>query len=107
MGERTLCAACFYSSSLFFKIKGLLGRKSLPQSEGLWLKPCNSIHMFFMKFPIDAIFLDKENRVIRIFHGIRPWRATPLVWKSHSVLELASGVASEFGLKAGDLLVFE
>lgn len=97
---------CLYSSSVWFRTKGLLGRKNLGEGEGLWLKPCNGIHTFFMKFPIDAVFLDKENKIVKIFHAFRPWRITPIFWKACSTLEMSEGLAEKYHLNIGDELKF-
>ncbi len=105
-GQRRMLARCECGDGFGFRSKGLLGRKSLPEDEGILLLHCNSIHMFFMKFPIDAVFLDKQNRVVRIVHGIRPWRISSLVWKASSTLETAAGVCSKFALNEGDILEF-
>ncbi|MBO4555848.1 MAG: DUF192 domain-containing protein [Elusimicrobiales bacterium] len=67
---------------------GLMPRKSLGEQEGLWLDPCNSIHMFFMSFPIDAVFLDKDNNVVHILENFKPWRISPFIRRASSVLEL-------------------
>jgi hypothetical protein len=104
LGEKLLWSQCAYKDSFFFRCKGLLGKSFMNDNEALWLKPCNSIHMFFMKFPIDAIFLDKENRIVKIYHAITPWKMTSLLWKAHSVLEVPAGSSANFGLKQGDQL---
>ena len=72
--------------------KGLLGRASLDEDEGLWIVPCPMIHTFFMKFPIDVLFLDRGLRVVRVLEKMRPWRLYPWVFSAHSVLELKGGV---------------
>lgn len=104
---REVLSRCSYSPSWRFRMKGLLGRDHLAEDEGLWLKPCCSIHMFFMKFPIDVIFLNRENHVIRIFSSLKPWQVTPVVWKAHSVLEIQANLARKFPLHKGDTLHFE
>ncbi|MBI4347952.1 MAG: DUF192 domain-containing protein [Elusimicrobia bacterium] len=71
--------------------KGLLGRDSMEAGEGLWIVPCPMIHTFFMRFPIDVLFLDKQNRVVRVIESLKPWRLSPWVFRAHSVLELAGG----------------
>ncbi|MBI4371555.1 MAG: DUF192 domain-containing protein [Elusimicrobia bacterium] len=83
--------------------KGLLGRESLEDGEGLWLVPCPMIHTFFMKFPIDAIFLDKHLRVARVVENLRPWRLSPWVLSARSVLELRGG-SLRGGVAVGDRL---
>ena len=73
------------------RAKGLIGVKSLPAGTGLLIPGCNAIHTFFMSMMIDATFLDRENRVVKVVRGIRPWRL--LVWggwRAVKVLETAS-----------------
>ncbi len=101
-----VCAHCLYGDSLAFRVKGLLGRQAMVDGEGILLKPCNSIHMFFMKFAIDAIFLDKENRILHIAHTIKPWRISALILGAKSVLEVAAGTAVKNGLVTGEELSF-
>ena len=60
--------------TLFERIRGLIGVKNLPPGEGLLILRCNSIHTFFMSFPIDAVFLDRSDRVVKVVRNIRPWR---------------------------------
>ncbi len=77
--------------TLWARIRGLIGRRGLPAGEGLLILRCNAIHTFFMRFPIDATFYDREGRVVRIVRGIRPWR--PFVWggwRAVKVLETAA-----------------
>lgn len=77
--------------SLFARIKGLIGCKGLPPGEGLLILKCNCIHTFFMRFAIDATFLDSSGRVVKVVRGIRPWR--PFVWggwRAVKVLETAA-----------------
>ena len=77
--------------TLFERIRGLIGVKSLPPGEGLLILRCNSIHTFFMSFPIDAVFLDRNDRVVKVVRNIRPWRF--FVWggfRAATVLETAS-----------------
>ena len=89
------------------RLIGLLGRRHLPMGEGLHLVPCNSIHMFFMRFPIDAIFLDARGRVVKLFTALPPWRATSAYPEARSVLELPAGTAAASGTVEGDELAFE
>jgi hypothetical protein len=88
------------------RMRGLLGRTGMDQDEALWLAPCSQIHMFFMKFAIDAIFLDKNRRVLRIFENLKPWRITPWVWRAHGVLEMTAG-ASIGKVAVGDQIEFK
>lgn len=83
--------------------KGLLGRSSMDADEGLWIVPCPMIHTFFMRFPIDVVFLDKALKVRRVITDLKPWRLSPWVWTAHSVLELPGG-ALKGRAKVGDVL---
>ena len=73
------------------RAKGLIGRRGLEPGTGMLITKCNCIHTFFMRFAIDAMFLDKSGRVVKVVRNIRPWR--PWVWggwRAASVLETAS-----------------
>jgi uncharacterized membrane protein (UPF0127 family) len=84
-------------------MKGLLGRSGLASNEGLLIRPASSIHTFFMGFPIDVVFLDRDLVVRKIAADVKPWR---LAFARHSrnVLELASGEAARRGIAAGQQL---
>lgn len=92
------------ADSLYTRMKGLLGRKSLENDEMIWIHRCNSIHTFFMNFPIDCIFLDKDLRIKKVFSDVNPWRITLPVLSASSVIELSGGQARILNLKAGDQL---
>ena len=83
--------------------KGLLGRGSLPPGEGLWIVPCQSIHMFFMRFPIDLVYIDRKHRVRKVRSGVKPWRISACL-TAHSVLELPAGVVRKTDTQPGDVL---
>jgi hypothetical protein len=85
-------------------MRGLLGRDELEQGEGLLLRPASSIHTFFMRFPIDAVFLDRELAVVGIEDSITPWRAASQRG-AKAVLELPAGESSRRGLAVGDRLM--
>ena len=85
---------------------GLLKQSALAPDEGLWIFPTQSIHTFWMGFPIDVAFLDRHLRVRRVYHQMLPFRMTRLVWGARSALELASGVLGRSGTEAGDELQF-
>src|SRR4030042_2198541 len=72
------------ADSLLKRMKGLLGKKEMLDGEALWIKPCISVHTFFMKFPIDVLFLDKRNRVIATISNLQPNRITGVYFKSTS-----------------------
>lgn len=85
------------------RMRGLLGRKGLAEGEGLLLAPCNSIHMFFMRFAIDAVFLGRDWRVRKICPDLAPWRMA-VCWAAGGVLELPAGDALRLRLQIGERL---
>ncbi|NLK87886.1 MAG: DUF192 domain-containing protein [Clostridiaceae bacterium] len=99
-----LANKCELAASFFSRLKGLQFRRELPKGTGLLITPCDSIHMFFMRFPIDAIFIDSNNRIVYIEHNIKPWRISRVVKDARSVLELPSGTALSTGSEIGDIL---
>lgn len=94
------------ASSLLGRMRGLLGKKELKSGEALVLTHCNSIHTFFMKFPIDIIFLDKHKRIVKIIPSLNPFRLSGIYFNAASVIELPAGVAQDKA-SIGDLLSFE
>lgn len=85
--------------------KGLLGRDLLAEGEGLWIFPCEAVHTFFMRFPIDLVYLDRKLRIRKVRHTVRAWRISACL-TAHSVLELPAGVARATGAQRGDRLEF-
>lgn len=83
---------------------GLMGKRELADGAGLCLRPCSSIHMFFMRMSIDAVFLDKDGVVVRIYPSLRPWRVTRVVRKAKSCIELPAGGTAAAGVRVGDRL---
>jgi uncharacterized membrane protein (UPF0127 family) len=101
-----VCDRCTLARTPVRRMRGLLGRRGLSEGEGLLLQPAGSIHTFFMRFPIDAVFLDAERRVLKIAPDVRPWR-TAAAKRAKAVLELAAGEATRVGLATGDVLQLE
>lgn len=89
------------------RFKGLMGVKELPMGHGLHIEPCNSIHTFFMKIPIDALFLDASGHVVEVCHAMPAWRMSRIYFAAKSVLELPAGTALASKTEAGDQLSFE
>jgi uncharacterized protein len=83
--------------------KGLLGRKCLDPGTGLWIAPCESVHTFFMKFPIDLVYLDRKYIVRKVRSNVGPWRLSGCL-SARSVLELPAGAIRESRTEAGDTL---
>jgi uncharacterized protein len=85
--------------------KGLLGRSGLDAGGGLWIIPCESVHTFFMKFPIDLVYLDKKNRVRKVRNSVPAWRLSVCL-SAHSILELPAGTIRATQTQAGDVVAF-
>jgi len=103
VGGRALAARVTKADDAASRSKGLLGRGSLDADEGMWLVPCPMIHTFFMKFPIDVLFLTADLTVARVIENLKPWRLSPWVLSAHSALELKGGVLRG-SVRAGDRL---
>ena len=74
------------------RARGLIGRRNLAPGEGMLILKCNAIHTCFMRFPIDAVFLDRNNHVVKTVRDIRPWRLFVWGgWRAKKVLETAAG----------------
>jgi uncharacterized membrane protein (UPF0127 family) len=95
------------ASNLWTRLVGLMGRRTLPRGTGLLLKGEQAIHTFGMFIPIDVLYLDAEQRVVRAVNSMRPSRVGPLVRKARDVLELPAGTLLATGTREGDQLVFE
>jgi uncharacterized membrane protein (UPF0127 family) len=92
------------------RVRGLLGRTGLEDGEGLFIAPCPSIHMFGMKFPLDVIFVTKENVVTDFVENIAPgkaYMAKANAGKAHAALELPIGTIRDTSTQVGDVLLFE
>lgn len=99
-----LAEDCRIADSFFSRFLGLMGKKTLKPGAGLLIEPCSSIHMLFMRFPIDVVFLCPENEIVYIIKSIKPWRLSPLVRKARSVLELPAGTVESSLTEVGDRL---
>jgi uncharacterized membrane protein (UPF0127 family) len=99
-----VCERCLLAETALTRMRGLLGRRELPSGEGILLKPASSVHMAFMRFPIDAVFLDPDLRVVKVAADLQPWRIAA-ARGAESCLEIAAGEAARRGLSVGDRLV--
>lgn len=97
-------ADAIVASTPFKRMKGLLGRKSLGEKEALIIKPCNSIHTFFMRFPIDVLFVDKDNKVIKAISNIKPFRISGVYFGAAFVVELSAGTIKRTHTAESDFL---
>lgn len=105
--ERTgaaLAAQATVAASFISRLVGLLGRTGLSPGEALIIPRCQSIHMCGMRFPIDAVFVDRAWRVVALYERLRPWRLTRLVLNAWAVIELPAGTVLKAGVAQGDRL---
>jgi uncharacterized membrane protein (UPF0127 family) len=100
----TVATAVAMADTPWQRFMGLMGRRELAADAGLCLRPCSSIHMFFMRMSVDAVFLDKDGVVVRIYPSLRPWRVTRVVRKAKSCIELPAGTLAAAGVQVGDRL---
>ena len=98
--DRVLCERCLVARSLLARMRGLLGRRGLESGEGLLLRPAGSVHTFFMRFPIDVIFLTRDGEVVKVVEKLPAWR-TAAARGAKAVVELASGEAERRGIRVG------
>jgi len=92
------------AGTLLKRMIGLLGRKELKKGQALILKPCNSIHTFFMRFSIDVLFVDKENKVIKAISSKEPFRLTYMYFTACFAVELPVGTIQSSATSPGDSL---
>lgn len=94
------------AGTFFARVKGLLGRKTMAPDEALVIYPCMSVHTWFMRFPIDVVFLDKKGRILRVVRNMAPYRLSPLVRGAYYCVEMMGGVLPE-SVKEGQKVVME
>jgi len=92
------------ASTPWRRMKGLLGRSALPEGSGLLIRPCRAVHTWFMRFPIDVVFVDRDGRVVRIAAELAPFRTASGGWRARAVIELPAGSAAAAGLREGDVV---
>jgi uncharacterized protein len=98
-----VCERCLLAETPLTRLKGLLGRRELSGGEGLFLRPASSIHMLFMRFPIDAVWLDGDLNVLKVSPGVAPWRVAACKG-AKGVVELPAGEAGRRGIRPGEQL---
>lgn len=96
-----------HATGLWERLVGLLGTDELGSDLGLVLEPCNSVHMFGMRYPIDVLFLDAAGRVLHIAEGLRPWRMTKVVRGARVAIELPVETVMSSGTTVGDEMYLE
>jgi hypothetical protein len=97
------CIAVEVADKARERMRGLLGRAALAADHALWLEPCNAVHTFGMRFPIDVIFIDRRKRVVSIRRNVGGARML-MCWRSRSVLEMRAHAAQALRIEVGDTL---
>ncbi len=103
-GATTLATRCRVATSLRDRTVGLLGRSHLDEGEGLYIERSPSIHMFFMRFPIDAVFVAPGGRVTKIVENLKPWRLVLWARGARDCIELPVGAVAASNTQVGDVL---
>jgi len=101
-----VCERCEIPESMFGRMRGLLGRDGLAPGSGMLIDQAPQVHMFFMRFPVDVVFLDRDRKVVRVVERLRPWRVAS-ARRAAAALELPAGAAAAAGVNVGDILGFE
>jgi uncharacterized membrane protein (UPF0127 family) len=100
-----VASSCEVARTFGTRFLGLMGRAGLGGGAALWIEPCSSIHMMFMRFPIDAVFVDREGTVVKVAPRVRPWIGMAMAGGAHAAIELEAGAAERFRIAPGDQLV--
>jgi uncharacterized membrane protein (UPF0127 family) len=100
----TLAERAKLADTVISRMVGLLDCHGLNAGDGLIITRCQQIHMFFMKFAIDAVFIDASSRVVGLVQEIRPWQVSPIFWKANRVIELPTGTILATETSVNDLL---
>jgi uncharacterized membrane protein (UPF0127 family) len=104
--ERLIASRVIKAESFFSRLFGLTVRRKLKAGEGFYIEYCRSIHTFWMRYSIDAVFLDRNNKIIAVYNNIGPFRVTQIIKNSFSVLEMCSGSIDRASLSIGDVIRF-
>ena len=122
--QKVLAGEVILAQSVYSRIQGLIGYKNLKSNQAMWIKPCSSLHTYFMKFPIDAVFVDQDLKIQCFYKNIQPWKIVTIFGKvqplwtwffdlktyaltkffQKSVFEFNGGHLTNFSLEKGDIL---
>ena len=102
--QTTIAQSVLKTNNLWERMKGLLGEKTFPNDKALWIVPCSNVHTFFMKFPIDIIFVDKDLKVTSLAHSVPSSRIVFGGWKAHSTFEMKAEQLKKYSIGKGDEL---
>ncbi|KUO50526.1 MAG: hypothetical protein APF76_07715 [Desulfitibacter sp. BRH_c19] len=90
------------ADSFFLRLKGLLGKSSLPHGKGIIIKPCKAVHTMAMSFTIDVAFVDKNNYICHIIDSMLPYKFSPTIRKADYVIEAPASTFKTSGTNLGD-----
>jgi len=105
--DRVLADRMGWAGTSGTRRKGLLGRETFEPGEGISLAPCQWVHMFGMKFPIDVAFLARDGKVLHVHHALKPGTISKLIWRADGALELPAGTLAGSGTVIGDRVELE
>jgi hypothetical protein len=105
--NKTIANAVYFAATPLKRMRGLLGRDSLGALEAMVIKPCNSIHTFFMRFPIDVLFINQESKVVKCIVNMPAFRLSPISLTSQFVIELPVGTIKATNTTEGDQIAIE
>lgn len=91
--DEVLAERLFVADSYFARLRGLIARAPLAAGDALWIRPCQQVHTHFMGYPLHVVFLDAEQRVLRVVEHLRPWRVSPWVRQARSAIEFNAAQA--------------
>ena len=97
----------FIADSFLTRFTGLMLKKKIPTATGILLAPCNSVHMCFMRFAIDVVYLDRDYKIIKVVKHLKPWIGFSMCTKAWATVEIAAGEAERCGLEVGRKLIRE
>ncbi len=103
--NQTLVTRGTIADNVWSRLRGLIGHRPLEAGEGLMIKPCNSIHTFFMGFPIDVVYVSEDGEVVGLAERLVPYRIGPIVRKASFVLELPAGTIANTATQPGDRII--
>jgi len=102
--DRALSAREDIADNFFTRAIGLIGRKDFSSGEAMVIKPCNSVHTFFMRFPVDVLFLDRNHKVVNLIESMKPFRASRINFRADYAVELPAGTIRATYTAIGDTL---
>lgn len=103
--SRVLAQEVEMANTVWSRGIGLLGRKDLPSHQALWIEGCSSIHTCFMAFPIDVVYMDSQNKILKVVRNLVPWRFS-LSWGASVAIEWKAGTLAD-DLQPGDEVILE